>query len=161
MEQSSNRLIYATPEPLEPIHLSGYSTVTLRVSSNKPAANLSVWLVELPWTGAPNGTNGLITRGWADPQNWKSLTESGNYDSKAQGKPLEPGRFVTLTFNLQPDDQIVAKGKRIGLMIMSSDRDFTLWPKAGTELTVDVSQSSIVLPVVGGESALRKAITVE
>jgi X-Pro dipeptidyl-peptidase len=46
-------------------------------------------------------------------------------------------------------------------MIMSSDRDFTLWPKAGTELTVDVSQSSIVLPVVGGESALRKAITVE
>jgi X-Pro dipeptidyl-peptidase len=66
-----------------------------------------------------------------------------------------------LTFNLQPDDQIVAKGKRIGLMIMSSDRDFTLWPKAGTELTVDVSQSSIVLPVVGGESALRKAITVE
>jgi X-Pro dipeptidyl-peptidase len=161
MEQSSNRLIYATPELLEPIHLSGYSTVTLRVSSNKPAANLSVWLVELPWTGAPNGTNGLITRGWADPQNWKSLTESGNYDSKAQGKPLEPGRFVTLTFNLQPDDQIVAKGKRIGLMIMSSDRDFTLWPKAGTELTVDVSQSSIVLPVVGGESALRKAITVE
>ena len=77
--------------------------------------------------------------------------------NRKSNKPLEPGKFVTLTFSLQPDDQIVAKGKRIGLMIMSSDRDFTLWPKAGTELTVDLVRSSIVLPVVGGEAALRKA----
>ena len=158
MEQSNNRLIYATPELVEPVHLSGYSSVTLRISSNKPALNLSAWLVELPWTGPPAGTSGLITRGWADPQNWKSLSDGGNYGSKVHGKPLEPGKFVTLTFSLQPDDQIVAVGKRIGMMIMSSDKEFTLWPKAGTELHVDLDQSSVVLPVVGGEAALRRAI---
>lgn len=42
-------------------------------------------------------------------------------------------------------------------MIMSSDRDFTLWPHPGTELTVDLDATSIVLPVVGGAEALRKA----
>jgi len=158
IEQSNNRLIYATPELVEPVHLSGYSSVTLRIASNRPALNLSVWLVELPWTGPPGGTAGLITRGWADPQNWKSLSDGGNYRSKAHGKPLEPGKFVTLTFSLQPDDQIVSVGKRIGMMIMSSDKEFTLWPKAGTELRVDLDQSSVVLPVTGGEAALRKAI---
>jgi X-Pro dipeptidyl-peptidase len=157
MAESNNRLIYATTELIEPVHLSGYSTVTLRIASNKPAVNLSVWLVELPWTGPPAATAGLITRGWADPQNSKSLSDGGNYDSKDHGKPLEPGKFVTLTFSLQPDDQIVAAGKRIGLMIMSSDKEFTLWPKAGTELRVDLDQSSVVLPVVGGEPALKKA----
>ena len=54
------------------------------------------------------------------------------------GQPLAPGQFVTMTFDLQPDDQIIPAGKRIGLMILSSDRDFTLWPKPGTELTIDL-----------------------
>jgi X-Pro dipeptidyl-peptidase len=64
---------------------------------------------------------------------------------------------VTLTFDLQPDDQIVPAGKRIALMILSSDRDFTLWPKAGTRLTVDLARTSLRLPVVGGEAALADA----
>jgi X-Pro dipeptidyl-peptidase len=55
-----------------------------------------------------------------------------------------------LTFDLQPDDQIIPAGKRIGLMIFSSDRDFTLWPSPGTELTIDLDRTSLRLPVVGG-----------
>jgi X-Pro dipeptidyl-peptidase len=42
-------------------------------------------------------------------------------------------------------------------MIFSSDRDFTLWPAPGTELTVDLDGTSLVLPVVGGAAALRRA----
>jgi hypothetical protein len=42
-------------------------------------------------------------------------------------------------------------------MIMSSDREFTLWPKAGTELTLDLAHSSFTIPVVGGTTALDKA----
>ena len=68
----------------------------------------------------------------------------------ARGEPLVPGRFYTLTFDLQPDDQIIPAGKRIGLMIFSSDRDFTLWPQAGTELTIDLDGTTLRLPVVGG-----------
>ena len=31
------------------------------------------------------------------------------------------------------------------------------WPKAGTELTVDLAHSSFTIPIVGGAAALRKA----
>ena len=89
-----------------------------------------------------------MTRGWADPQNHSSLTDS---------VPLVPGQFYELTFNLQPDDQVIAAGQRLGLMIFSSDRDFTLWPEPGTELTVDLDATSIELPVVGGAPELRRA----
>lgn len=156
-EQSPNRLIYATPELTEPVHLSGFSRVTLQLASSKPAANLSVWLVQLPWTDGQIGTDNLITRGWADPQNAAALTAGGDYHSKTAGSPLTPGKFVKMTFDLEPDDQIIPAGKRIGLMIMSSDRDFTLWPRPGTELSIDLGGTSIQLPVVGGAAALKKA----
>ncbi|MBX3118449.1 MAG: Xaa-Pro dipeptidyl-peptidase [Fimbriimonadaceae bacterium] len=155
--ESPNRLIYATPELTEAVHLSGTARITIRLASSAPAANLSVYLVQLPWTDGPIGTSNLITRGWADPQNHKSLTKGGNFDSMERGTPLKPGEFVTLTFDLQPDDQIIPAGKRIALMILSSDRDFTIWPKAGTKLTVDLDATRIVLPVVGGAGAFVKA----
>jgi X-Pro dipeptidyl-peptidase len=119
------------------------------VAANRPATNLSVWLVELPFPdsvtrAAPNG--GIITRGWADPQNARSLRTS---------EPLVPGRPVTVTFDLEPDDQVIPAGKRIGLLVLASDREFTLWPAPGTQLTVDLDRSSLSLPVVGGRAALR------
>src|SRR5688572_13151642 len=157
--QSQNRLIYATPELTTPVHLSGVARVTIRLAASKAAANLTVWLVQLPWTEGQTGNVNLISRGWADPQNAAALTKGGNFDSQTRGTPLEPGKFVTLTFDLQPDDQIIAAGKRIALMIFSSDRDFTLWPKPGTELTIDLDATSLTLPVVGGASALTKATT--
>ncbi|TAK16626.1 MAG: Xaa-Pro dipeptidyl-peptidase [Acidobacteria bacterium] len=157
-ENSANRLIYATPALSQPVHISGTPTITIRMASSKPAVNLSVWLVQLPWADGPIGTSNLITRGWADPQNWKSLTTGGDYHSKTPGTPLKPGEFVSLTFMLQPDDQIIPAGIKIGLMIMSSDRDFTLWPTPGTELTVDLDGTSLKLPIVGGLPAFVQAI---
>ena len=156
--QSPNRLLYATSELTAPVHISGTVRVTIRLASSKPAANLSVWLVQLPWADGPIGTANLITRGWADPQNHASLTGGGDYHSFAKGTALVPGQFYNMTFDLQPDDQIIPAGKRIGLMIMSSDRDFTLWPKPGTELTVDLAGTTLRLPVVGGAQAWNDAI---
>jgi X-Pro dipeptidyl-peptidase len=70
---------------------------------------------------------------------------------------LKPGAFYDLSFDLQPDDQIIPAGQRIGLMVFSSDREFTLWPPAGTKLTVDLEATSFDLPIVGGATAFRKA----
>ena len=108
-------------------------------------------MVSLPWQEGRNSTinNNLITRGWADPQNYKSLTES---------EPLTPGKFYEMTFELQPDDQIIPAGQQIGLMIMSTDSEFTLWPAPGTELTVDLDGTSISIPIVGGTAAFEKAV---
>jgi X-Pro dipeptidyl-peptidase len=147
-EESPNRLLFASPPLQEPLHISGTARITIKLSSSKPAANLSVWLVSLPWTERARITDNVVTRGWADPQNHKSLTES---------KPLVPGEFVTLSFDLQPDDQVLPVGAQLGLMIFSSDWDFTLRPPAGTELTVELGATALELPVVGGAEALKKA----
>jgi len=148
-EWTNHRLLYLSPELTEPVHLSGWSRITVRLASSKPAANLSVYLVSLPWVeGGRRPRGGAVTRGWADPQNHSSLTD---------GEPLVPGQFYDLSFNLQPDDEVIAAGQRIGLMIFSSDRDFTLWPEPGTELSIDLDATSIELPVVGGAASLRRA----
>ncbi len=147
--QSEHRLLYATSALKEPLHLSGTARIRLRVAASKPAVNLSVWLVSLPWTDSKKINDNLITRGWADPQNHSSLTES---------EPLNPGRFYDLAFDLQPDDQVIPAGQRIGLMIFSSDRDFTLWPEPGTRLTLDLERVSLELPVVGGRYVLRRVL---
>ncbi len=157
-EMSPNRLLYATGVLGHPVHISGYSTITIKLASSKPAANLSVWLVALPLGGGDNSAFDVITRGWADPQNHKALTKGGNFDSFDVGEPLVPRKFYEMTFSLQPDDQVIAAGKRIALMIFSSDRDFTLWPQPGTALTIDLDDTSIEIPVVGGRYALKRAI---
>ena len=148
-ESSENRLLFATPTLTRPVHISGTAKLNIRLAANKPAANLSVWVVSLPWTRTSKIYDNVITRGWADPQNSESLTSS---------KPLEPGKFYDLSFTLQPDDQVIQVGAKIGLMIFSSDRDFTLWPPAGTQLTVDLDNTSFELPVVGGKEAFEKAV---
>jgi X-Pro dipeptidyl-peptidase len=161
-DASEHRLLYATPVLSEAIQLSGTPRLTVRVASSKAAANFSAYLVVLPFDTTRIGSEGrvgVVTRGWADAQNAKSLKRGGNFDSKKEGKPLAPGKFYPMTFDLQPDDQVIPAGKRLGVMIFSSDRDFTLWPTAGTRLTIDLDGTSIVLPVVGGEAAVQRAFT--
>ena len=133
---------------MAPVHLSGSYEVKLRVASDRPSANLSVWLVSLPWIDGASINENIISRGWADPQNAASIRTS---------KELKKGEFVDLTFELQPDDQIIPVGARIGLMVFSSDADFTLKPEKGTTLLFDLEGCSITLPVVGGQDAWHAA----
>ncbi|MBC8404239.1 MAG: Xaa-Pro dipeptidyl-peptidase [Planctomycetes bacterium] len=147
-EKSKHRLLYVSEELTAPLHLSGTARIIVRVAADGPAANLSVWLVALPWEDGGHINDNIITRGWADPQNHASITES---------EPLKKGKFVDMSFDLQPDDQIIPAGQKIGLMIFSSDRDFTLWPKPGTKLSIDLDATKLVLPVVGGTAALLAA----
>jgi X-Pro dipeptidyl-peptidase len=158
--QSSNRLVYATTVLTDTVHISGTVRVSLRVASSKPAANLTVWLVTLPYDSTRLGsqsTRGIVTRGWADIRNHRSLTRGGDYNSKSPGEPLTPGRFYDVTFDLEPDDQTIPAGKQLAVMVMSSDREFTLWPQAGTQLTLDLARSTFTIPIVGGTGALTKA----
>jgi X-Pro dipeptidyl-peptidase len=143
-DYTNHRLLYLTPVLTDSVHISGVVKVKVMAASSKPAVNLSVWMVALPWNDGRmvNVTDNLITRGWADLQNHKSLTESA---------PLVPGRFYEMTFELEPDDQIIPAGKQIGLMIFSSDKEFTLHPMPGTELTIDLDGTEVTIPVVGGK----------
>jgi len=148
---TDHRLIYVSETLNEPLHLSGTAKISVRMACDRSAANLSVWLVSLPWN--PNQkakiTDNIITRGWADPQNHESMRE---------GQPLQQGKFYDVSFDLQPDDQIIPAGQQIGLMIFSSDQEFTLHPDPGTRITVDPANTSLELPIVGGVQAWQKSL---
>ena len=152
-EWTEHRLLFVTPPLAAPLHLSGEARIRLRVASDQPAVNLSVWVVSLPWTEGRRAQGGIVTRGWADPQNFVTSAEG----TLTESAPLEPGTFYDLAFDLQPDDQILPAGQRLGLMVFASDRDFTLWPPPGTELIVDLDATALTLPVVGGPAALEAA----
>ncbi|MEL6444960.1 MAG: Xaa-Pro dipeptidyl-peptidase [Bacteroidota bacterium] len=152
-EWTEHRLLFVTPELAAPLHLSGVPRIQLRVASDEPAVNLSVWLVSLPWTDGRRARGGIVTRGWADPQNFIASAEGVLTESE----PLTPGDFVEVTYELQPDDQIIAEGQRLGLLVFASDRDYTLWPDPGTKLMVDLDATALDLPVVGGAAALNAA----
>jgi X-Pro dipeptidyl-peptidase len=151
-QQSENRLLYATPTLSADLHISGVPSVTVRLASSAPRANLSAALVRLPWpsasgcTSSTRGTNtGVVTRGWTDPTNRQSLYRENL---------LESGEFVDVTFNMQGTDKIVRAGERLGLMIFSTDNEFSIRPQPGTELTVDLAGTSVEVPVVGGSLAM-------
>lgn len=151
LKQSDHRLLFITPTLQNDLRISGVPQVRIRMTADKPAANLSVWLVALPWEDEKETEiyENIITRGWADPQNHQSIN---------QGEAIQAGVYYDVQFDLMPDDQIIPKGQQIALMIFSTDREFTLWPDPGTQLMIDLNGSSISIPFVGGQNAFEQAI---
>jgi len=143
--QTSGRLIYQSNILNNDVRISGTPSVNLRMAFSKPKANLSAALISYPGLGG-NGT--ILTRGWLDPENRNS-----DYVSDA----ITPGTFYDLHFDMQAKDAIVPAGRRLALMVFSSDNQYTIRPAPGTQLTLDLAGSSITIPVVGGRSALAAA----
>jgi predicted acyl esterase len=139
-----SRLLYVTNLLTQPVRISGTPRVSLNASFSRAKANLTAILVSLPETG--DGT--ILTRGWIDPEN-----RSDDWTTE----PVIPGEFYRLRFDLQPKDVVVPAGRRLGLMILSSDREHTVRPAPGTQVTLHVAASGLSLPVVGGAKALATA----
>jgi X-Pro dipeptidyl-peptidase len=131
-----NRLAYLSAPLSGPTHLSGTPSVSLRASvDNRYAANLTALVVDY----GPDGTAKTVTRGWTDVQ---------NRNGADRGTPIVQGREYTFTWPLEPDDYVFPAGHRIGLVVVSTDMNFTLRPLPGTRLTVNPGRSSVTLPVV-------------
>jgi predicted acyl esterase len=140
-----SRLVYQTNPLLSDVRISGTPSVTLKMAFSAPQDNLSAALVSYP-SGTGVGT--ILTRGWLDPTNRNS-----DYVTDA----ITPGTFYTLHFDMQAKDAIVPAGRRLGLVVFSTDRQYTIRVPAGRKLTLDLSGSSITIPIVGGESTLAAA----
>ena len=142
---SPHRLVFKTPPLVKPIRISGTPTITLTMAFSKPKANLTAYLISYP-SGTGNAT--VVSRGWIDPE---------NRASPAVTEAVTPGKAYKLTFDLQPKDSVLTPGRRLGVMILSSDRDYTVRPAPGTELTMDLRESTVRLPIVGGPSTFTNA----
>jgi hypothetical protein len=138
---STARLIYQTAPLARAVRISGTPRVSLDASFSRSRANFTAALVSYPPTG--NGT--ILTRGWIDPR---------NYNNDHADSRLKAGRSYRLDFDMQAKDTIVPAGNRLALMVLASDRDFTIRPPAGTQVTLDLRRSWLTLPIVGGAGAL-------
>jgi X-Pro dipeptidyl-peptidase len=90
----------------------------------------------------------VISRGWTDPQ---------NRADPAVTEPITPGQGYRIGVELMPKDYVLATGHRLEFLLASSDHDYTLRPKAGAGLALDLTKTSVTLPVTGGKPALRAA----
>jgi len=143
-DRSPHRLLYRSPILTERVVLSGTPTAHLRLSFSEPAGNVSVGLADMH-----GGMARLLTEGWTDPQNRRSVRET---------TPVHRGHPYALDVTLQPVDHVLDAGHRLGLVVLSSDHDFTLRPPPGTRLSLHLDDSTVEAPVVGGQQQWADAV---
>jgi X-Pro dipeptidyl-peptidase len=69
----------------------------------------------------------IVTRGWLDVRNRRDASRT---------EPLLPGRTYDFAWPMVPGDHVFKPGHRIGLVIMATDREYTLRYPAGTKVVV-------------------------
>ncbi|MEV0676049.1 Xaa-Pro dipeptidyl-peptidase [Actinosynnema sp. NPDC050436] len=133
-----NRLVFRSDPLTAASRLSGVVAVSLRLAvENRDDANVTALLVDCGPVGS-TAAPVVVTRGWIDPQ---------NRDSASAGAKVVRGQEYDLRFSLEPKDYAFAAGRRIGLVVVSTDYDYTLRPAAGTRLRL--AGGSVVVPLTG------------
>lgn len=130
--ESPNRLVYVMPKLEKEMRISGTPKISFKGSIDRPVSNLTALLVDYGGVKPE-----IVTRGWMDPQNLNGINSS---------EPIIPGKDYSFTWDMQPDDYVFQAGHQIGVVLIASDYDYTIRPKAGTKLTVKLSE--LTLPIV-------------
>ncbi|MFG2103666.1 Xaa-Pro dipeptidyl-peptidase [Micromonospora echinaurantiaca] len=142
---SPHRLVYRSPALSQDVRVSGRPEMRLRMAiDNKPDANLTVYLVDYGPAGSTAAPT-VVTRGWMDPQ---------NRTDPARTRPVKQGKLYDYRWTLEPKDYVFPAGHRIGVVVFSTDQEYTLLPLGGTRLRVATDDSELRLPVVGGRAVL-------
>ncbi|MDN4075951.1 Xaa-Pro dipeptidyl-peptidase [Fictibacillus terranigra] len=82
----------------------------------------------------------VVTRGWFDPQNWKSILIEDE---------LRPEKTYRFQWNTLPEDYVFKAGHRIGVIVAGSDYRRTVASTTGATYDVHLGQSYAELPLVG------------
>ncbi|HWL89265.1 MAG TPA: CocE/NonD family hydrolase C-terminal non-catalytic domain-containing protein, partial [Polyangiaceae bacterium] len=82
---------------------------------------------------------GVITRGWVDAAHRNSLTHP---------RALEPSKWYDVNIPFNATDAVIPAGHVLGLVIVGSDNELTNPLTSGATIDVDVSASSVTLPLV-------------
>ncbi|GAA5043362.1 Xaa-Pro dipeptidyl-peptidase [Thermocatellispora tengchongensis] len=80
----------------------------------------------------------IVTRGWLDVRNRHRADRT---------QELRPGKMYDFRWDLQAQDYIFKAGHRIGVVLLSTDHDYTLRYPPGTVIKVQPAKSTLSLPV--------------
>lgn len=143
-EDNQHRLVYRTEPLSERLRVSGEISPNLTVSVDSRAALLSAAIVDY----GPDQVQ-IVDRGWMDLNNRNSIERSD---------PVEPGEQYRVSFPIESTEYVFEPDHQLGIMIYSSDREFTKRPPSSPEVTLFLEESNIRIPVVGGQPAFRSAV---
>jgi len=86
--------------------------------------------------------HGIVSRGWIDAAHSSSLSKP---------KPLTPGKWTTVTVPLRAQDEVIPKGRVLGLAVTLSDGGWTAPNDTGATIDIDLANSKLNLPVTAGK----------
>lgn len=102
----------------------------------------------------------VVTSGWLDAKHrYRKVQADGPYKSLRESEPLTPGDTYKFKWRGFGEDYVFAKGHRIGVVIAGSDSTYTNPDGEQATVTVKLSNSRVLMPVVGkkGRRALKRA----
>jgi X-Pro dipeptidyl-peptidase len=171
---SGRQMFLSAPLPV-PVRISGTSSVTLRLKSDSATTPVTARLIEYGeaerYTGVrrtddstcegastdyddscyytvekltAQSDHGIVSRGWIDAAHSKSLSTP---------TPLSPGQWTTITLPLRAQDEVIPKGRVLGLAITLSDTEWTSPNDTGATIDIDLAGSKLNLPVTSGKIA--------
>jgi X-Pro dipeptidyl-peptidase len=177
-----HRLAYVSAPIPADMRLSGTPTATMRISLDKPDANLTALLVDygddtrVDYLGPGSGIRTLGTEdcwGASTPTDdacyrqtqtrtadaplnvvARGWMDAQNRVSLSSPTPLSPGQSYQISWQTLPQDYVFKAGHRLGLIFAGTDRDLNTDTPSGARVTVDLARSGITVPlVVSGPAA--------
>jgi X-Pro dipeptidyl-peptidase len=169
------RLAYLTPALTRSVRMNGTPAISVRASLDGRSPFLTALLVDYGTATRPTGSlvstgeefcygpgvtgdTGcttrtthvtatapfkIVTRGWLDVR---------NRHDPSRTEPITPGTMHSFRWDMQPNDYVFAAGHRIGVVLLSTDYDYTLRYPAGTKVEVQPGVSQVLLPVAAAPS---------
>jgi predicted acyl esterase len=118
------------------VRLAGSPVLELDLTDSADRGQLAPTLVDV----APDGSATPISRGFLNLQYRAGLDKA---------VPVPAAKPVRARVRLAPQDQTVAAGHRIGLIVESSNTGWAVPEQPGYDITVRHGSSRLVVPVVG------------
>lgn len=160
-------LLGYTSEPLaEAIEVSGHPVVSLWLASSEGDAAVHVYLSEVEPDGrvryVTEGVLRALHRQEAEPERFQRWTWPFRDFSRANARPMVPGRAEELRFGLLPTSWTFAAGSRIRIAISGADCDHFAQVPHGRPPVLTVKHgpdfaSRLELPLAGSGTTLGDA----
>lgn len=175
----NGRLAFLSGPLSTPLRLSGTASVLLRVRVDRPTAKLTVRLVDYGTAdrinyGSSEGIRTLMTEScWGQAtatddacyRNTDEIVRTTDYGVLTRGwldtahylgvqtrTPMQPGHWYTVTLPLAPYEAVLPVGHVLGLVVSQSDGNYQGTVSTGATVGIDLAESELTLPVVGGHS---------
>jgi X-Pro dipeptidyl-peptidase len=182
---TANRRVFLTPPLKKDIRISGTPFVSVSASADKTDTNVGALLVDwgtdtrVQWN-VGDGIRTLTTEDcWGEnsavddacyfqtetrtvtaeiERITKGILDARNRNSLTTPEDLIPGQEYDFDFPLLPEDYIVKAGHRLAFVIVGSYPGYgSLADQTRANITINLTDTTLELPVVGGAPALKAA----